>query len=194
MLTSVYDLALQDQLHLQKNYYTKQNDPLPNRSPAQLCILGPQHSSPFKLMPNVITKINDLLFKHYLLSTKYWWDEDRDTEREGGNYHYLLDSRGTLRLKFWRGLFYSLPSRLISFLLSFWHHLLLANILQCQTLLGCFLILYLPWVPASWEGIGKIPSLLKFNAGVPAVPRPEKQIQGMSSLVKAQQQIFISSN
>lgn len=88
------------------------------------------------------------------------------TERHGGkevgNHHYLLDSRGTLGLKFWRGaslplqmllLFYSLPSRLISFLLSFWHLLPLPNILQCQSLLGCFLTLYLPWAPAG-EGVG----------------------------------------
>lgn len=39
---------------------------------------------------------------------------------------------------------YSLPSRLISFLLSFWHLLPLPNILKRQPLAGCFLTLIRP--------------------------------------------------
>jgi len=56
---------------LQKNYYTKQNDPLPNRSSAQPRTLGPQHSSPLKLKAHVVTTRNYLLSRHYLLSTEH---------------------------------------------------------------------------------------------------------------------------
>lgn len=54
-------LDLQDEIYYCKTTIilnSKQNDSLPNRSPARACILGEQHRTPFKLKAHITTRIN----------------------------------------------------------------------------------------------------------------------------------------